>query len=214
MSRISRVRHLAVVIAVVCFAAALYSPLSAQTPPESTPASLPDEFGGEIFDCEIASNPTGSGDVEIEESHVTHLCADNHTHSWWNSGGSAVGLYEQYGRAHTHSKKAVTAGPGVYQPQEIAPGEDFIIDAPVISGPRVCSEPGPRPSAHKRGEAWGMLNCEVKRVVETIVAATGDSSAGSRLNEYGENCLVRIPIIGGVRKDASVQAPQHPTLVE
>ncbi len=176
-------RHLAVVIAVVCFAAALYSPLWAQTPPtptpQPTPTSLPDEFGGELLQCEIEENPDpyGDGNVPVQDSsHVTHLCANNHTHSWWNiitpSNPSSFAGVDTYSRSHEHSRKAVSADALVYQPQEIVPGEGFIIDAPVISGPRECTETDSRPSPYKRDQAWDMLNCEVKRRVEMIVAAT------------------------------------------
>ena len=133
----------------------------AQSPDE--PQSLPDEYGGEVVLCE---NPVA--DVFIGPEHIYHECADDHTHSWWNRPQEPIFAYP---RPHVHTRRVVDAEGVNYVPVEIRPSKKLHIDAPVRSGPRRCDEPAVRGS-YKREEAWDMLNCEVRRSVEMIVAAT------------------------------------------
>ena len=139
------------------------SPASAQTPPDPTPLSIPDSYGGEVVECD---SPDPS--VVPDPTHVHHECTNNHTHGWWNDLPDVGGTYL---RPHQHTGSIVSAESAAYQPRELVPEDTISIDKAVRTGERRCEAPGVR-SPHKRAEAWDFLNCEVKRTVEMVVAAT------------------------------------------
>ncbi len=175
-NRIKSIHRVVVILAVLSILGGtlMVSPVSAQDPPPTpTPIFLPDEFDGEIFDCDRFNTVTGDGNALLGSGHVGHECADNHTHSSWNAPGTEVlALYTQWPRAHRHSVPPVSAENVGYVPQEVVPGPSFYIDAPVPSGIKRCDASVQTPSPYRRDEAWGILNCEVKRSVEFVVAAT------------------------------------------
>ena len=146
----------AAIVAILSFAlAAAGSPAFAQNPPTPTPTpaplSVPDEFGGRIQRC----GPVVGGG--FGDPHWLHQCVGGHSHGGWGDD------------PHRHTAPAVSAA-GIYQPTETLPPPDLYIDAPLDFGERVCGEVDSRPSADKRGELWDVLNCEVRRSAEALVA--------------------------------------------
>ena len=161
---------LALYAAVSLCAAFVPSAAFAQDPDEQV--STPDGYGGEAVRCELALGDEGrlpQDSLEPGAEHdVDHRCAASHTHGRLNLGNPRDGLHTH---AHIHKKAAVSAGNVSYAPREILPDEEYYMEEAVITGPRRCSEPQARPGPNKRGEGWDMLNCEVKRSVEWVVAA-------------------------------------------
>ena len=158
-------------LAVVLLPVMFGSPVAfAQSPDEEV--STPDGYGGEAVRCELEAGEDGrldSDDPEPGADHsVDHECARTHTHGRLNLGNTSGGLHTH---AHIHKKAAVSAEAVSYVPREILPDPDYYVEAPVITGPRRCREPQARPGPNKRGEAWDMFNCEIKRSVEWVVAA-------------------------------------------
>lgn len=142
----------------------------AQDPDEEV--SAPDGYGGEAVRCELKSGNDGRLDSDSPgpraDHDVDHKCAATHTHGRLNLGNT---FDELHTHAHIHKKAAVSAENVSYAPREILPDSDYYMEEAVITGPRRCREPQARPGPNKRGEAWDMLNCEVKRSVEWVVAA-------------------------------------------
>lgn len=166
-----RLLLLALALLLAALPAALDAPPALGQDPDE-PVSVPDDYGGEAVRCDLDSGDEGrlhQDSFEPGADHdVGHRCAASHTHGSLNLSNTLDGLYDH---AHIHKKAAVSADNVAYAPSEILPYDDYYIEEAVVTGPRECREPQARPGPNKRGEAWDMFNCEIKRSVEWVVAA-------------------------------------------